>query len=175
MEGLTDDRWKWAGLVPKWPVQFKGLNLFGCLFNTFTYIEIGGTGGSSFRPMYAGFLRDASEILSKPGLKDVADIFERSGQVWSEIATLALPDSWPTLKKIRELSIEKNKIFEEQERGALQRMRKINDEMDPLMEEAAGELEKEDSSKIFADMKEKILELYEIEEKAFQTLSNAIK
>ena len=36
---------KWAGIVPKWPEQFKGPNLLDCLFNTFIYIEIGGTGG----------------------------------------------------------------------------------------------------------------------------------
>ena len=33
------------GYVSQWPGQFKGLNLFDCLFNTFIYIEIGGTGG----------------------------------------------------------------------------------------------------------------------------------
>jgi len=42
---------KWSKLVMKWPEQFQGLNLLGCLMNGFIYIEIGGTGGSAFRPM----------------------------------------------------------------------------------------------------------------------------
>lgn len=54
-------------------------------FNTFVYIEIGGTGGRAFRPMYAQFLKEASSILEKPGLREAAEIFEDSADAWSEI------------------------------------------------------------------------------------------
>ena len=68
-------------MVPKWSEQFRGLNLYGCLFNTFIYIEIGGTGGSAFRPMYAQFLKEAGSILNKPALNEVAEMFEGSGKL----------------------------------------------------------------------------------------------
>jgi len=166
---------KWADIVTIWPKQFKGLNLYGCLFNTFMYIEISGTGESAFRTMYAQFLEEASSILSKPALSEIAEMFKDSGKVWSEIATAALPDSWPTLKRIRELSIEKNRIFEEQKPNALEKMERINVDLDDLMKKAAEDLQKMNLSSLLADLQQKILECYQIEKKAFQTLSNAIK
>jgi hypothetical protein len=171
---------KWAGLVLTWPQQFRGLNLFDCLFNTFIYIEIGGTGGSAFRPMYAQFLREASSIVNKPKLGEVAEMFEKSGKKWSEIAMTALPDSWPTLKRIRELSIEKNKIFEEQPPGALEKIQKISSEITDVLigKNAAEEFEVLDQKRlvpILSDLRQKILELHEIEKKAFENLSKIIK
>ncbi|MFQ6052228.1 MAG: BtrH N-terminal domain-containing protein [Candidatus Hydrothermarchaeota archaeon] len=166
---------KWAGIVPKWPRQFNRLNLFGCLFNTFIYIEIGGTGGSAFRPMYAKFLEEASSIINKPALNDVARLLRESGKVWSGIATAALPDSWPTLKRIRELSIEKNRIFEEQKPRALDKIKKINVQLDGLMKKAEEDLQEKDLTLLLADLQEKISECYEIEKKAFERLNEIVE
>jgi hypothetical protein len=166
---------KWANIVLKWPEQFEGLDLFGCLFNTFIYIEIGGTGGSAFRPMYAQFLKESSSILNNPRLNEVAKMFEDSGKVWSKIAEAALPDSWSTLKRIRELSFEKNKIFEEQKKGALENMIEINKEVDKLVKKAEEDLKKKDLKPLLANLQQKILNCYEIEEKAFQTLNDIVK
>lgn len=163
---------KWADIVPKWPSQFKGMNLLGALFNVYIYIEVGGTGGSAFRTMYAQFLRESSSILNKSTLNEVAEIFENSGRVWSEIAAAALPDSWTPLKKIRELSFEKNRIFEEQKPGALGKMKKINTELDELAKKAAEDLQRKEPASLVADLKQKILECYEIESKAFQKLES---
>jgi len=166
---------KWAGLVPKWPRQFQGLNLFGCLLNTFIYIEVSGTGGGAFRPMYGQFLRESSSILNEPELGEVAELFEESGKLWSKIATAALPDSWPALKKTRELSFEKNRIFREQKPGALEKMKKINIELEDLMKEAVEELQKKDLTPLLDNLRQKILECYEVEHVAFEKLNNVIK
>jgi len=154
--------------------KFKGMNLLGALFNAYIYIEIGGTGGSAFRTMYARFLKESSPILNKPALNEVVEIFENSGRGWKEIAAAALPDSWTPLKRIRELSFEKNRIFEEQEPGALEKMRKINTELDDLAKKAVGDLEKKDTVPLVARLKEKILECYEIESEAFQKLESVM-
>jgi hypothetical protein len=171
---------KWAGLVLQWPGQFKGLNLFDCLFNTFIYIEIGGTGGSAFRPMYAQFLRESSSILKKTALKEVAEMFEESGKVWSEVAETALPDTWPTLKSIRELSIEKNRVFEEQQPGALEKIRELSTEITDVLirEKAAEEFEELQGQRlvpVLTELRQKILKLHEVEKKAFEKLNNIIK
>lgn len=165
---------KWANIVIQWPKQFKGLGLYACLFNTFVYIEISGTGGSAFRTMYAQFLKEASSILNMPVLNEVAGMFDNSGKIWSEIATAALPDSWHTFKRIRELSLRKNKIFEEQKSGALENMLKINNEVDDLMKKAAGDLRERNLAPLLSDLQQKILECYEIERKAFETLNSVI-
>ena len=109
---------KWAEVVVKWPEQFKGMNLFGALMNGFMYIEIGGTGGSALRSMYAQFLEEASAIMNKPALNEVARMMRQSAAVWSESASGFLPDSWPNLGGTRQLIVEKNKLFEEQKPSA---------------------------------------------------------
>lgn len=166
---------KWAGLVPQWPKDFKGLNLLGCLMNVFIYIEIGGTGGSAFRPMYAQFLDEAASILGKPALAEVAQMFRESGKIWSKIATAALPDWWPSLKKIRELITEKNRIFEQQGLEALERMKEINSQTDYFMKEAVEELRGNNIGNLLTDMQQKILGLYEVEKQAFEKLSNIVQ
>ena len=170
LEGIK----KWAGIVPKWPEQFKGINLFLCLFNSFVYIEIGGTGGSAFRPIYAQFLREASTLLDKPALNEVAEMFEDSGKAWSEIAEAALPESFPNLKRIRELSLKKNEIFEKQKPGAQKKMQKINLELDDLIMDAVEDLKKVNPSPLLSDLSQKILKCYKIENKVFQRLNEVV-
>lgn len=73
------------------------------------------------------------------------------------------------------MSFEKNKIFEEQKPDALEKTRKINVELDILMKKVGEELQKKDLTPLLENLKQKILECYEIEVKIFQMLSNAIK
>ncbi len=166
---------KWATLVPKWSHMFKGLELFACLFNVFIYIEIGGTGGSSFRPMYADFLREAAALLNKPGLEEAASLFGDSAKVWSEIATLALPDSWPSLAKVRKLCFEKNRLFEEQKQDALTEMLRIEEKMASFMNTIEKEMETKDISGLLGKLQNKINKLYIAEEEAFRTMAEAIQ
>jgi hypothetical protein len=168
---------KWAKLVIGWLQQFQGMNLLGCLFNTFVYIEIGGTGGSAFRPMYARFLKESANILHKAALLEVAELFEASGKLWSKIATAALPDSWSSLKRIRDLMMNNNKIFEEQEEGALEKMKKIGIEMTDVMASASQELsgKKGELMELLKDLQDGILKCSEKEEEAFKALYNSIQ
>ncbi len=171
LEGMK----KLAKIIVRWPEQFTGLNLYGCFMNLFMYIEIGGSGGSAFRPMYAQFLREASPIVGNPHLEEVAALYEESGKKWSEIADTAFPDEWPVFKKAKELMVEKNRIFEEQKPGALQKMLEINGELDELMREGVKELRERDLKPLLTELQQKILELYEIEGKAVGELNEVFK
>jgi hypothetical protein len=166
---------KWAALVPSWPRQFKGMGLVGCLFNTFLYIEVSGTGGSAFRNMFAQFLVEAAAILDTPALAELAHAFRASAKVWSEIARAALPDSWPALKRMRELCVEKNRVFEEQKPGALTRMQAINRDLDEAMASAAAALTEKDSAPLLCDLKQKILQCHAIEKEAFERLASILQ
>ena len=163
---------KWAKVVVKWPDEFTGMNLLGALMNGFIYIEIGGTGGSAFRSMYARFLEEASLIIDKPALKEAAAMIWESAGVWSKIASGLLPDSWPNLKRMRQLMFEKNRLFEEQEPGALDAMIGINSELDELMTKAVEDLRKPPT--FLTDVRQSILRCYQIESKTFQKLSSII-
>jgi len=168
---------KWANIITTWPKQFKGHYLYGCLFGTFINIETGGTGGSAFRPMYAQFLEEVSDIINEPDLKEVAETFRNSGKVWSEIATGVLPDACPTLKRTRELMIEKNRLFEEQPPGFLESIKKTNGELEFLQtrmnEEMGAELE--NAPEFLLDAKQFILKCYKLEKQAFQKLDGIVK
>ncbi|MFC1928057.1 BtrH N-terminal domain-containing protein [Chloroflexota bacterium] len=161
---------KWSKELMKWPVQFQGMNLLGVLLNGFIYIETGGTGGSAFRLMYAKFLEEAGKVIGQPVLKEVAEMMRKSAAVWSNIALGYLPDSLPNLGRIRKLIVEKNELFEKQTPGNLESMRKINGEMDYLMERAVEDLKK--APEFLLDVQKDIGKCYQIEKEAFQILSN---
>ena len=163
---------KWAELVVKWPEQFNYLNLLGALMNGFMYIEIAGTGGSAFRSMYGQFLEEASSIISKPALKEIAETIRQSAGIWSQIASGLLPDSWPNLRRMRQLIIEKNRLFEEQGPGALDTMMRINHELDELMAKAVEDLKR--APAFLSDVQKSILRCRDIESQAFQRLSSII-
>ena len=170
--GLTGME-KWAKIVVKWPEQFTGMSLLGALMNGFVYIEIGGTGGGAFRSMYAWFLEEASSIIDNPALKEIAEMMRQSAAVWSQIASGLLPDSWSNLKRMRELFWEKNRLFEEQETGALEAMIRINRHLDELMVKAVEDLRRPPT--FLANVQQSILKCYEIEKKAFQALDGIIQ
>jgi hypothetical protein len=160
---------KWAALVPKWPEQFSGLSLYGCLMNTYIYIEIGGTGGCAFRSMYAGFLEEAAGITGSKGLSEVAELFRRSAERWSTIARKAMPDSIPLLARARELIARKNHLFEEQGSEGLSEMLAINKELDGIHSEIGHGFDP--TPQALADLSQEILLCAEAEQKAFEMLS----
>jgi len=166
---------KWASIVPTWPAHFKGMELLGCLFNVFMYIEISGTGGSAFRTMYADFLSEAASVLKKPALREISEMFRESAKLWSTVAQAALPDSWPSLSAIRELSSQKNNVFENQEGDAFKRMREITVELDAQMKEAAAELDRGDTAGLLSELQNNILKCYPAEKRALETLAAAIE
>jgi len=45
-----------------------------------------GTGGAGFRFMYAAFLQEASELLARPVLRDIAEDLTRTGDRWRDFA-----------------------------------------------------------------------------------------
>jgi len=71
-----------------WPQIFPDKELRGNLFNLYVFIEIGGTGGGCFRPMYARFLQEGARITGKPALASAAELFQQSGSKFTEIALL---------------------------------------------------------------------------------------
>jgi hypothetical protein len=72
----------------KWPDQFGERELRMQLFNLYIFIEIGGTGGGCFRPMYSRFLSESAKIVRNPALPIAADAFERIGAQFTKVGLL---------------------------------------------------------------------------------------
>ena len=174
---------KWADLVcdekiPKgWPKVFRQpVDLYGALMSTFLFIEIGGTGGSAFRTMYAAFLTEAAGLLKEPRLEEVSRLYQDCARLWSGVARAALPDWAPELRETRELLTRKNRIFEDQEADALDQMLRINWRLDEIV---AGAKKKfpapsELVPELLAGLSESILRLHEAEMKAVTALEECI-
>jgi hypothetical protein len=127
---------KWAGLLisPKNPKGWRKVfaqpfDLYSALISTFVFIEIGGTGGSGCRSMYAKFLEEAATVLREPRLQSFAGRCRECACLWSAVATAALPDRVPEFRRTRELLFAKDRAFEEQSPDAAQLMRKATREL----------------------------------------------
>jgi hypothetical protein len=169
---------KWSSEVRKWPLNFKGMGLFGCLLNLFIYIEIGGTGGGAFRPMYANFLEESSRIIDVPELSKVASEFRGCAEQWSGIAEAAMPDEWDALGQSRRLMVKKNELFEREGPEAADRISEINREIDkelmPTIEDEFGSLSPSKAGNLMGDLSRRIVDLERSEAAAFTSLRKAV-
>ncbi|MFX1475436.1 MAG: BtrH N-terminal domain-containing protein [Promethearchaeota archaeon] len=163
---------KWAQLIVKWPDMFPQEKLWNALYQGFIYIETGGTGGSSFRPLFCRFLQEVAPLLQKNELDQVVAKYEESAKLWSEIATLLLPDEYPMLRRARKLILEQNRVFEMQEPNATQRLHAINQELASHMTDILDEIGHAPS--FLPLVQERILQLSEVETEAIHLLKELI-
>jgi hypothetical protein len=84
----------------KWPDQFRERDLRMNLFNLYVFIEIGGTGGGCFRPMYSRFLRQSAAIIRNSELAKAADAYVEIGERFSRIGMMF--KAAQTMKKLRQ-------------------------------------------------------------------------
>jgi hypothetical protein len=175
---------KWADLLcneknPKgWPNVFrKPVSLYGALMTTFIFIEIGGTGGSAFRSMYARFLSEAAALLKEPRLEKVSCQYWECARLWSGVARAALPDWSPELRETRELLTQKNRAFEAQEAGAMEEIERINRRLDKILTGAMKKFPAADGKipELLGGLRESILRVYEAEVKAVTALEECIQ
>jgi hypothetical protein len=59
--------------------------------------------GSADRGTYAAFLREAAAWTGKPELAGLAPAFERSAELWKQLAEAAMPDEVPEFKALKDL------------------------------------------------------------------------
>ncbi len=163
---------KWAGLLPDWPRQFRGAALVGVLVNLFIFIEIGGTGGSAFRPMYARFLAEAAEITGDARYREAAEAVRRCADAWSRIAAAALPDDYPALGAMRGIMWRQNEVMEQQAPGAWETNLELNAEMEQLQRQAVEELGAR-PPEFIAEIAPLVRELHSLEVNAVQILAAA--
>jgi hypothetical protein len=84
----------------KWPDQFREHDLRMNLFNLYVFIEVGGTGGGCFRPMYSRFLRQSAKIVRTRELEKAADAYAEIGERFSAIGLMF--KAAQTMRNLRE-------------------------------------------------------------------------
>ena len=130
-------------LIPRslmeWPKIYGDSELLMAMFNTYIYIEKGGTGGGLFRRMYSRFLLEASEILDLPDLEAVSTEIAEAAKKWTQAAKLFLPDELPNVRRIRELFDEKERAVMESREGYMEKAKLLDDELSEAVKKAVPE------------------------------------
>ena len=67
------------------------------------FVEHYGSGGGLARPLMADFLTEASGTFKKPALRPLAARYAELGEMWSDLADAALPDSVPLFAEAKSL------------------------------------------------------------------------
>jgi len=168
LEGIQ----KWAKLILKWPEMFQGISLWGALLNGFIFIETGGTGGGCFRPIFSRFLAEVEGMLNLPKLGSVMELYQESGRIWSEIAESMLPDSYPALRRAREILWEKDRVFLAQEPDATEKLLELNHELDEMQDAILAEVG--EAPEFLPAVQKQILRLYQVEKEAIQLLDSMV-
>ena len=168
----------WAGRMhgsedkESWGRTFRpGPNLMRGLWGIYTFIETFGTGGGLCRPISADFLEEAAEALSRPDLKALSKQYAVLGREWTDLAYAALSDSVPALREARDLHICQ---VECKHAGEKVEEPRSDFEDPPELKQRTFPLSEVESDKLRAELKTRIMALYEGEVAAHNALRKAI-
>lgn len=132
----------WMDLLTKpkqrlsWEKVFPpGGKMYAGLTSAFDHMGTVGVRSDGERTLYAQFLDEASAIVDKPGLRDVAEEFRSSANAWHELGRALLPDEVAPFRETRELLVSKNRLFVEEGGAALPRIEQINERLGALRAE----------------------------------------
>lgn len=175
---------KWIQLLQKpnqrggWMKEFPpGPRMYAALTSAFEDIRIFGKDGGADRYLYARFLDEASVVLSKPELKEIANQFTSSAKAWDDLSDSLLPEEVPLLQETRNLLLEKHKRFLQNGSSALDDIITIKNRLVEIKSQVAGEFPANHSQ--VEEMLDKITihvkAVQDIEQGAIRDLSRVIQ
>lgn len=119
-----------------WEKEFPaGAKLYAALTSAFDRMGTIGVRNDGERTLYADFLEEASEILGKPALREMATEFRTSAEAWQALGNALLPDDVAPFAEARTLTVRKSQLFLEQGGAALTEIHQINERLATLREE----------------------------------------
>jgi hypothetical protein len=181
--GLQAYRW-WHELLtrPKarlsWAREFPpGRKMYAGLTSAFFDVNIFGKHGDAERDVFADFLDEASIVLDKPALKDVAQQFRRSAEAWAALSLALLPDDIPPFRETRELMLRRRDCFHTQGNAALDEIKLIDGRLETLKEEVAADFPLDEAGVVA--MRENIathvMQIHDIEQEAVARLQTVMR
>ena len=165
------DKQSWNKVFP------AGRKLFSGLTSAFERIELFGTGGSASRPMFADFLDEASLILNRPVLRDVAKQLRAAVPAWQALCIALLPDNIAAFKETRLLLLQKRDMFYEKGGAASAEIKKIHARLDKIRSamEKKFPLNGEKEIDFKENLRDHILQVYDLEHRAVTALDHAMR
>lgn len=174
----------WAKLLTKpktrlsWERAFPaGRKMLAGLMGVFNDITCFGKMGHAERDVYADFLEEASIILEKPTLKEVASHFRRSAQAWDAFAQSLLPNDVPLLGKMGQILLQQRELMRSQGSAATAKIAQLKQQEKALLVQSetefplnAGEVEM-----FRSEMAIHLDKIHDIEETAVTLLKAAMR
>jgi hypothetical protein len=160
-----------------WEKKFPaGRPMYAGLISIFRDTNEFGNEGCAERDLYADFLDEASGILNRPGLQDVAGIFRRSAAAWDQLGGILLPDSVAPFKEARELTLKRRDLFMENGDSQLDEIRAAQARLDALPKEMESDfpLDASEVTALREHIAEAILGIHDIEAQAVEALTDAM-
>ncbi len=174
---------KWADNLVKtkgrgsWQQEFPpGGKMYAALTSAFQNITIFGKDGGAEREEFAQFLDEASSLISNTALKDIAQNFRASAKAWDNLAIKLLPDEVPLFKETRELMLDNHQLFLNKGNAALPEIHHMNNRLDQIKDQVSEQfpLNNAESAELKTSVRDKVLEIHDIELKAIKDLQKAM-
>ncbi|MEZ4594808.1 MAG: BtrH N-terminal domain-containing protein [Chloroflexota bacterium] len=120
-----------------WAKEFPaGRKMLAGLMGVFDSINCFGNVGYAERDVFADFLDEASVILAKPALREVAAQFRQSGAAWDTFGTAVLTDNVPLLGQMRRILLQQRDLFHSQGSTAIPQIRQLKQEEKALLKQS---------------------------------------
>ena len=142
----------------------------------YQWIMTWGAADGAERGLYADFLLEAAQILQRPAIQDAAKKFRESHKLWLVFANALLPEEIPLLGESRKLIDRKQQLFCDEGEAALPEIQKINARLYELLKESGTDflLTSTEASDFRANLRDILLKISVVEQKAVELLQNAI-
>lgn len=171
-----------------WERMFPaGANLYNALagfsegkFNPpgmFVWINCFWASDGAERDLYADFLDEAAILLEKKSLKDVAKQFRLSHKKWLDFADAILPSHVTPFGEVKKLILQKHKLFVEQGEDGADEIEKVKARLKKIETQITKKfpLSSKQASEFYAQLREHILGIAQIEKQAIEMLQASMK
>jgi hypothetical protein len=176
---LTNSRNKqsWERFFAPGPRMYQALAGSVTQPGAFTWINLWGAGDGAERALYADFLDEAALLLEKKLLKEAAQQFRLSHAEWLKFADALLPADVPALHEARTLMLRRDRLFIEKGDEAFDEIREIIARLKKLEGDAARNfpLTQAQSTALLMNLREHVLVISDIEQKAVELLQASMK
>ena len=174
---------RWADLLtrPKmrlsWEKEFPaGSKMYAGLTSAFSHIMLFGKEGGAERLLYADFLDEASVLLDKVDLRQVAGGFRESAQLWDQLAESLLPDSVTPFGETRRFMLQRKKLFLEQGIEARDEILAIDGRLDQIKSEMAADFPLDQAGVVAMreDLRSSVLGIHDLEKNTIAALQDVM-
>jgi len=142
----------------------------------YDWVNVWGSADGAERGLYADFLDEAAVILKKPALNQAAEQFRESHGLWLKFADALLPDDVPMLGESKTLIQQKYDLFIKDGDKALPEIKKCNTRLNELLKESETDfpLSQAEAADFRANLRDVLLNISEVEQRAVDLLQSAI-